>query len=99
MAGPAFELQAAFFQSRGWGLPWWSSGEDSAFPMQGAQGRSLVRELDPICHNEDLVQPNKSKNLQTKTQIPGWSGWVGVCYYEFGIQIRGVTIKLKARVR
>ena len=27
------------------GLPWWSGGKDSALPMQGAQVRSLVREL------------------------------------------------------
>ena len=35
------------------GRPWWSSGEDSAFPMQGggSQVRSLVRELDPTYHN------------------------------------------------
>ena len=31
------------------GLPWWPSGLDSALPMQGAQVRSLVRELDPTC--------------------------------------------------
>ena len=51
------------------GLPWLSSGEDSALPMQGAQVRSLVGELDPTfmlqlkiphattkdptCHNKD----------------------------------------------
>ena len=33
------------------GLPWWSSGQDSAVPVQGAQILSLVRELDPMCHN------------------------------------------------
>ena len=27
------------------GLPWWSSGEDSAFSLQGAPVRSLVGEL------------------------------------------------------
>ena len=27
------------------GLPWHSSGSDSAFPLQGAQVQSLVREL------------------------------------------------------
>ena len=30
-------------------LLWWCSGWDSALPMQGAQLRSLVRELDPTC--------------------------------------------------
>ena len=33
-------------------LPWWSSGLQSGFPMQGARVRSLVRELDPTCHKE-----------------------------------------------
>ena len=28
------------------GRSWWSSGQDSALPKQGAQVRSLVRELD-----------------------------------------------------
>ena len=32
--------------------------QDSVLPMQGAWVRSLVRELDPTCHNQDLVQPN-----------------------------------------
>ena len=31
-------------------LPWWSSGWDPTLPTQGAQVRSLVRELDPACH-------------------------------------------------
>ena len=34
-----------------WGLPWWSSGYDSALPMQGAWVRFLARELDPTCLN------------------------------------------------
>ena len=33
------------------GLPWWLSGQDSMLPMQAAQVRSLVRELDPTCCN------------------------------------------------
>ena len=33
------------------GLPWWSSGWDSALPMQGAWVRSLDKELDPVCSN------------------------------------------------
>ena len=32
-------------------LPWWSSGEASELPRQGAWVQSLVKELDPICHN------------------------------------------------
>ena len=31
------------------GLSWWRSGKDSVLPMQRAQVRSLVRELDPTC--------------------------------------------------
>ena len=31
-----------------WGLPWWSSGEDPALPMQGTRVRSLAKE-DPTC--------------------------------------------------
>ena len=33
------------------GLPWWSSGQDSTFPVQGARVQSLVRELDLKCYN------------------------------------------------
>ena len=33
-----------------------------SLPTQGAWVRSLVRELDPTCHNEHVVQPNKLKN-------------------------------------
>ena len=33
-----------------------------SLPTQGAWVRSLVRELDPTCHNEDVVQANKLKN-------------------------------------
>ena len=32
-------------------MTWWSSGQYSALPNQGAQVQSLVRELDPTCHN------------------------------------------------
>ena len=32
-------------------FPWWSSGEDSKFPMQGGPGSILVGELDPACPN------------------------------------------------
>ena len=31
------------------GLPWWSSGWDFSLPMQGAQARSLVGELETAC--------------------------------------------------
>ena len=33
------------------GLPWWSRGWDFKFLMQKTWVRSLVRELDPTCHN------------------------------------------------
>ena len=32
-------------------------------PGWGAQVRSLFRELDPMCHKKDLVQPNQSINI------------------------------------
>ena len=40
-----------FFRSRLLELPWWSRDSDSMLPRQGAQVQSLVRELDPTCHN------------------------------------------------
>ena len=33
------------------GLPCQPTGQDSTFPTQRAQVQSLVRELDPTCHN------------------------------------------------
>ena len=33
------------FKRKGLGLPWWSSGEDSVLPMQGARVPSSIREL------------------------------------------------------
>ena len=32
-------------------------------PGRGAQVRSQFRELDPMCHNKDLVRPNQSINI------------------------------------
>ena len=29
----------------------WSSGQDLALPVQRARVRSMVREMDPTCHN------------------------------------------------
>ena len=40
-------LLEAMFKKESLGLPWWASGQDSKFPMQGAQVQFLVRELDP----------------------------------------------------
>ena len=34
-------------------------GAKTVLPRQGTQVRSLVRELNPTCCNEDLAQPNK----------------------------------------
>ena len=31
----------------GWGLPWWSRGQDSMLPAQGAQAQPLIRRLSP----------------------------------------------------
>ena len=39
----------------GEGLPWWSSGSDLAFLMQGAWVPSLIGELDPVCHNQEFA--------------------------------------------
>ena len=49
------------------GLPWLSSGLDSALVMQGVQVQSLVRELDltsynckdTVFHISDLMHPDK----------------------------------------
>ena len=40
------------------GLPWQSSGQDSALPKQGAQVRSLIGEQIPHAATKDLAQPN-----------------------------------------
>ena len=40
------------------GLSWWSSGEDSVLPLQGAQVRSLVREL------RSCIPCSEAKNKQ-----------------------------------
>ena len=37
------------------GLPWWSSGKDSAFIMQESWVRALVRELDSRCHRSKIL--------------------------------------------
>ena len=39
-------------------LPGWSKGEDLELPMQGAGVRSLVRELDPTCRNQEFACSN-----------------------------------------
>ena len=45
-------------------LSWWSSGLDSVLPVQEPGVQSLVRELDPICHNRD----QRSRCAAIKTQ-------------------------------
>ena len=43
------------------------TGQDSAFPTQGARVQSLVRELDPTCHNEEACRPPvKTQHSQNK---------------------------------
>ena len=49
--GSITAAQAGSCRKDALGLPWGSSGKDSTLPMQEAQVRSLVRELDPTCHN------------------------------------------------
>ena len=48
------------------GFPWWSKGQDSMLPMQEAQVRSLVRELDPTSGNEIPHAPPMSLHAATK---------------------------------
>ena len=33
--------------------------KDSVLPVQGARVQPLIRELDPMCHNQDVEQPNE----------------------------------------
>ena len=40
------------------GLPWWSRGWDAMLPTQGALVQSLVRELDPTCHDYEPAYHN-----------------------------------------
>ena len=47
----------------GLGLPYRSSGQDSALPMQGAWAQSLVRELSKI--------PHAVRYSQKKKKVPG----------------------------
>ena len=43
------------------------------FPVQRAQVRSLVGELDSTCHNWDQVQPNKQLNKKKKARwLSNW---------------------------
>ena len=44
-------MEEARFKTGDVQFPWWSSGEASELPRQGAWVQSLVKELDPICHN------------------------------------------------
>ena len=50
------------------GLPSWRSGKDSVLPMQGAQVRSLVRELDPTRMLRVCMPQLRSPRAATKTQ-------------------------------
>ena len=43
------------------GLPWWFIGQVSAFPMQRAWARFLIRELDPTCHKEKTPHDSTRK--------------------------------------
>ena len=41
------------------GLPWRSSGWDSVLPMQGAQIRFWLEELDPACCDQEFAGHNR----------------------------------------
>ena len=52
-----------------WGLTWWSSGQDSTLPRQGAWVQSLVREPDPTWHNKGsqaVTKTSAAKRINTK---------------------------------
>ena len=51
-------LRKNYFKKVALGLLWWSSGEDSQLPLQGAQVRSLVREL------RNCIPCSEAKNKQ-----------------------------------
>ena len=48
------------------GVPWWSSGEDSMLPPQGAQVQSLVQE---VLHAARCGQKIKNKKFKLKNNI------------------------------
>ena len=55
------------------GLPWRSSGSDSALPLQGAQVRSLVRELRshmPCDVAKNLKKRKKAKTVLSPASVP-----------------------------
>ena len=47
----AYSIRTRDYLVHNWrlGLPWWFSGQDSTLPIQGAQARSVVGELNPTC--------------------------------------------------
>ena len=51
------------------GLPWWSSGQDSKLPVQGAQVWSLVRELDPACCYQKVLSAASKIRGSQKSKI------------------------------
>ena len=55
-------INFVFLKDYSSGLFWWSSGQDSALPVRGAQVQSLVRELDPTCPIKD----QRSRVLQLR---------------------------------
>ena len=52
------------------GIPWWSSGEGSALPLQGAKVRSLIRELRSYkpCSTAKKTEQNNKKTQTTTTK-------------------------------
>ena len=47
------------------GIPWWSNGEDSELPLQGAQAQSLVRE-------QRSCVPSGVAKKEKKRKATGW---------------------------
>ena len=58
----------------GLGLPWWSRGEDSMLPIQGAHVQPLVRELG-FSMPHSAAKKKKKKNQWTKMLQPKDIEW------------------------
>ena len=59
------------------GLPWWSSGRDSALPLQGARIRTLVGKVPHTVQCGKKKKKKKIHNLLSKT--------FSQCVSKFGI--------------
>ena len=75
------------------GIPWWTTGQDSAVPLHGAQVGPLVRELR---FHKDFSAENKEKNL-TSTEKGIFQHISELCKYipfDLTIHFQESTIKI-----